>query len=186
MASSSGWMPIACMADVQTSGNSLAFIVALRSPATSCSCVSVPSAKNASMSASSASATISSSCSRACVRLFGHVRRHVAFGDRAAAVGGEGQRLHADRDRRHRVNAALLANRQLNRDDLTSAVPMQGLERPFEAGAIAFEAADGDDARQVQFSGLGPELLGLHFDAGDGIDDDEGALDRRAARRAHH
>ena len=54
---------------------------------------------------------------------------------------------------------------------------MQGLERPFKAGTIAFEPADDDDARQVQFSGLGPELLGLHFDAGDGIDDNEGALD---------
>ena len=52
-------------AEVHTSGNSLPALVAVRSPATSSSSVSVPASKNFSISASSASATISISASRA-------------------------------------------------------------------------------------------------------------------------
>ncbi len=53
------------IADVQTSGNTLAAAVALRSPATTSSSVSVPASKNFSISFSSASATISTRASRA-------------------------------------------------------------------------------------------------------------------------
>ena len=62
-------------ADVQTSGNSLPAIVALRRPATSSSSVSVPASKNFSISFSSFSATISISASRARVDGGGHVGR---------------------------------------------------------------------------------------------------------------
>ena len=58
-------MPITCSPDVQTSGKSRPATVAARNPETSCSCVSVPSAKKVSIKVSSASATISISCSRA-------------------------------------------------------------------------------------------------------------------------
>ncbi len=53
------------VADVQTSGNTFAAMVAPRSPAMSSSSVSVPASKNFSISFSSFSATISMSASRA-------------------------------------------------------------------------------------------------------------------------
>ncbi len=65
MASSNCGTPIFAVADVQTSGNTFAAIVAFRSPDTSSSSVSVPASKNFSISGSSASATISISASRA-------------------------------------------------------------------------------------------------------------------------
>jgi len=62
-------------ADVQTSGNSLPPIVALRRPPTSSSSVSVPASKKCSISFSSFSATISMSASRAASTETGHCRR---------------------------------------------------------------------------------------------------------------
>ena len=48
------------------------------------------------------------------------------------------------------VNALLLAEGQLNRDDFARAVAAQRFERALEAGAIAIEPVEDDDARQVQ------------------------------------
>ena len=87
-------------------------------------------------------------------QLFARMRRRVrqgggnlAFGHLAAAVGREGQRLHA-----HQVDDALevvlLADRQLDRHDLAGAVAVQRLEGALEAGALALEAVQRDDARQ--------------------------------------
>ncbi len=62
--SSSCGTPMFSNAEVQTSGNSLPAIVALRRPETSSSSVSVPASKKCSISFSSFSATISTSASR--------------------------------------------------------------------------------------------------------------------------
>ena len=67
-------------AEVQTSGNSLPAIVALRRPATSSSSVSVPASKKCSISFSSVSATISISASRAASTAAVIVGRHRRFG----------------------------------------------------------------------------------------------------------
>ena len=83
-------------ADVQTSGNSLAAAVALRSPATSSSSVSVPASKNFSISVSSASATISISASRAASTAAVMSAGIGAFGELAALVGLEDERLLRD------------------------------------------------------------------------------------------
>ena len=60
-------MPMFASAEAHTSGAILPVSAALRRPVTSSSCVSVPTSKNRSISASSASATISMSASRAAV-----------------------------------------------------------------------------------------------------------------------
>ena len=46
----------------------------------------------------------------------------------------------------------------------------------FERRALAIEAIEHDDARQLELLGRGPGLFGLHFDAGDGVDDEEGGV----------
>ncbi len=76
-------------------------------------------------------------------------RGHVALGHLAAAVGGKCQRLHAYEvdDTRE---PALLADRELDRDDLARAVAVQRLERALQARALAFQPVDGDDARKVE------------------------------------
>jgi hypothetical protein len=91
------------------------------------------------------------------------------------AVAAEGERLHA-----HEIDDAVerffLAERQLNRDDLAGEVATQCLERSVEAGALTFQLVDDDETRQPEARGLGPHLLGLDFDAGDGIDDEDRGL----------
>ena len=74
------------------------------------------------------------------------------------------------------MNCLFFAERQLDRDDLAGAVAVQRLERAVEAGALAVQPIDDDDSRQSERGGFGPQLLGLHFDAGDSIDDDDGGF----------
>ena len=56
-------------------------------------------------------------------------------------------------------------------------------QRPLEAGAVAIEPVDDDEARHRQLVGRRPDLFGLHHDAADGVDDDHrgvGDVQRRA------
>ena len=105
----------------------------------------------------------------------GHLRRNVPLRHASAVVGGKGQRFHAY-EIDDAVERALVPDGQLNRNDSTPAVAMQGLECPLEAGAIALQPADDDEAGELQGGGLGPELFGLHLDTGDRVDDDQGAF----------
>jgi hypothetical protein len=72
---------------------------------------------------------------------------------------------------------------QLNRDDLAGAVAVQGLERPVEAGALAIEAAQGDDAREAEAGRLFPRLSRSALDAVHGVHHDQGGFGH-AERRA--
>ncbi len=51
-------------------------------------------------------------------------------------------------------------------------------------GALAIQLIDHDGAREFELFGEGPDLFGLHFDAGDAIDHDQGGIggDQGAAR----
>ena len=51
-------------------------------------------------------------------------------------------------------------------------------------GALAIQLVDDDGAREFELFGEGPDLFGLHFDAGDAVDHDEGGIggDQGAAR----
>ena len=60
---------------------------------------------------------------------------------------------------------------------------MQRLERALEAGAVTIEPIHDDDPGQAERAGLGPELLGLYFDARDAIDNHHRRFDH-AERRA--
>ena len=63
--------------------------------------------------------------------------------------------------------------RQLDGDDGAAQGFAHGNQRAIEAGALAIEAVDDDKARQPERIGFGPHFLGLHLDAGNGIDDDQ-------------
>ena len=59
----------------------------------------------------------------------------------------------------------------------------QRLQRALEAGALAIEPVDDDEARQLELLRRLPDFLGLHHDAGHGVDDDQrgvGDVQRRA------
>ncbi|MGC4084619.1 MAG: hypothetical protein QM736_21505 [Vicinamibacterales bacterium] len=82
---------------------------------------------------------------------------------------------------RHQVDDAsdglLFADRQLQRNHRAAARVAQRLQRSFEAGALAIDAVDDDQARQVQFvSGL-PDFLGLHHHTGHRVDDHDRRVD---------
>ena len=106
---------------------------------------------------------------------------HVSLRHLAAAVGGKRERLHA-----HQVDdageGALLADGELDRNDLARAIAAQRFERALEARALALQPAHDDDAREVERGGLGPELFRLDFDAGHRVDAHERAF-RDAERR---
>ena len=76
-----------------------------------------------------------------------------------------------------------LADRQLDRHDLTRAVAMQRFERALQAGPFAIEPAEHHDSRQVGGGRVRPQLLGLHFDAVHRVHHHHGGLDH-AQRRA--
>ena len=60
---------------------------------------------------------------------------------------------------------------------------MERLQRSLEAGALAVDPVQDDEARQPELVGGGPDFLGLHHDAGHGVDDDDrgvGDGERRA------
>jgi len=63
---------------------------------------------------------------------------------------------------------------------------MHRLERAIEAGALAVEPIEGDEARQFELFGHRPHLFGGDFHAGNGIDDDHGGVGdaQRGARLA--
>ena len=182
MASSSGWTPMLSAADVHSSGNNLPDAVAARSPATNCSCVSVPASKNFSISDSSASATISMSASRARRGIGRHVCGDVGLAELAAAIGQKhiGFQRHEIDDAAERF---FFANRQLNRNDGAAERGVNRLQRALEAGALAIEAIDDDQAGQPGLLGGLPGFFGLHLHAGDGIDDENGRVGH-AQRRA--
>jgi len=93
----------------------------------------------------------------------------------ARLAAGEGDRLHL-----HEIDEALegrlLADRQVKRDQPSLQPPGERLERAEEVGALAVEAVDDDDARQVVLRRELPDLLGLHLDAGDRVHDDDRRL----------
>ncbi len=91
------------------------------------------------------------------------------------AVGGERGGRHRD-EIHDAVEAPFLADGQLDRNDLAGAVAVQRVERAVQAGPIAIETAQRDDARQPEAGRFGPHLFGLHFDAVHGVHHDQGRL----------
>ena len=104
----------------------------------------------------------------------------VALRRLAAAVGGERQAFIDTRSTTP-VKSLLLADRQLDRHDRAAAEVAKRAERALEARALAIQPVDDDDAREAERLGFGPDLLGLHFDAGDGVHDDAARRRRRAS-----
>src|SRR3977135_720193 len=79
--------------------------------------------------------------------------RHVSLGHLPAAVGGKCERLHA-----HQVDDAgegpLVADGELDRNDLARAIAAQRLERALEARALALQTIHDDDTRKAERGGL--------------------------------
>ena len=105
-----------------------------------------------------------------------HVLRDLGVRWRPAAISSEAHRLHGDQVDKTRERL-LLTDRKLNRDDLAAAGFAERGERPFEARPVAVETVQDHEAREFEFFGDRPDLLGLHLDAGDGIDHQHGGID---------
>ena len=71
----------------------------------------------------------------------------------------------------------LLADRNVHGHDAALEPPPQRVQRAEEVGALAVESVDDDRARQLELRGELPDLLGLHLDAGDRVDDHHRRLD---------
>ena len=175
-------MPMLSVADVHTSGNSLADAVAARRPDTSCSCVSVPASKNFSISDFVGLGDHLDQRFARGRRVGRHVRRNVGLGELAAAVGQEYVRFLRD-EIDDAAKRFFLADRKLNRDDGAAERCVNRLQRALEARALAIEAIDDDQARQPELFGRLPGLFRLHLNAGDRVDDDNGRVGD-AQRRA--
>ena len=102
--------------------------------------------------------------------------------DRRPAVDRGGERLHAD-DVDDAGAGFALADGQMDRHHAAVAGAAQRHDGPLERGAIAVEAAEGDQPRQPQFLGGGPRLLGLHRRTRHRVDDDDDGIGD-AQRRA--
>ena len=74
------------------------------------------------------------------------------------------------------AEALFLAVRQLHRHEGPAEGGMQVLEGGRKAGALAIQAVDDHELRQVLVVGQGPDAFGLHFHTSHGVDDDEGGV----------
>ncbi len=156
--------------DTQKTGNSLAIRIARARPAVSSSCVSEPASKNFSISASSASATISVSVSRALA----------AAADNAS---GSGPSVILPDSSPANVYAFIATRSTTPLKSLSlpigswtgtqprPSVDAHRLERAIEAGALAVETIERDQARELQLLGGRPDLFGRDLDAPDGVHD---------------
>ncbi len=148
--------------------------MAVRSPETSCSCVKRPFGEEGfhqrlvGLGHHLEQLLAGHRC------LIGQVGRDLAL-RHLAGVRSERQRLHAD-EIDDPGEVAFIPDRQLDRNDLAGTVAMERLEGALEAGALALEAIQHDDAGKVECRRFGPELLGLHFDAGNSVDDHGGSF----------
>jgi hypothetical protein len=97
-------------------------------------------------------------------------------------VGGERAGLHRD-EIDDPCEVLLLADGHLDGHAVAAERGAHRLERAIEARALAIEAGADDQARELELLGVGPDFLGGHLHAGDGIDDDDRRLDD-AKRRA--
>ena len=133
-------------------GTSSPAIVALRRPATSSSSVSVPASKNFSISFSSASATISISASRA---LSTAAAMSAGIAPSVNLPLSSVWKMNAFFVTRSTtpLNALLLADRQLNRDDRAVArLRAATASERVEAGALAIEPVEHDQPRQPELA----------------------------------
>ena len=145
------------------------------SPWTISSLVSVPSSKKRSISASSASAMSSIRVVAGALRRVGELRpepRPRSSMPDPSVLNGEG--LHRHQVDRRPAKPLLLAERDGDRDDRRGRTPSRSdssarsrLARSRSSRLRTIEA------RQVELGGRLPRRLGLHFDAGHGVDDDE-------------
>ena len=86
------------------------------------------------------------------------------------------QRFHRDQvDDAEEV--ALGADRQLDRQRLGAEAVLHRLDRVVEVGAGAVHLVDVGEARDVVLVGLAPDGLRLRLDAGDGVEDGDGAVE---------
>jgi hypothetical protein len=84
------------------------------------------------------------------------------------------------------LEALLLADRDLERHDFPSEPLLKRLHGPVEGGPLPVHAVQDEEDGPVEFPGELPDLLRLHFDARDGVADEEdgvGGRDRRARFR---
>ncbi len=109
---------------------------------------------------------------------FGEVRGNLAFFSLAVAVGRVGVGLHLHQIH-HALKVFLGADGQVNRNGGAAKEGLHAFEGALEAGALAVQFVDDDGARKLKFFAEGPNLLGLHFDAGHAVHQDEGRIGRR-------
>ena len=88
------------------------------------------------------------------------------------AVGAQLISLHV-----HDIDDAakifFFADRQRKRNDGPAKSGLRAFERAAKVGVFLIELGNHHHARQDEFVGIGPGLFGLHFDALDGVNDDE-------------
>ena len=80
------------------------------------------------------------------------------------------------------AEVGLCADRQLDRHRVGAEAVDHRLDAALEVGADAVHLVDERDARHAVLVGLAPDGLGLRLDAGDGVEDGDGAVEH--AQRA--
>src|SRR2546427_796834 len=85
----------------------------------------------------------------------------------------DGDRLHLDQIH-EALEARLLADGKMERDQTPLEPAGEGLEGTEEVGALAVEPVDDDDAREIVLRREFPDLLGLDLDARDRVHHDDG------------
>ena len=106
------------------------------------------------------------------VRRAGQLWGNVAGRGPATGVVGERDALHGDQIH-GAPKAPLRADRELDRHHLPAERPVHRFEGAVEARALAVEQIEDQQTGQPELLRDVPHLLGLHFNAGDRVDDDE-------------
>ena len=104
--------------------------------------------------------------------------RFLAF---AGAVWIEEVSLHADQVH-DAAEVSLLADGQLHRNHGPAIGAAKSFERALKAGAVAIQLVDHQRAGQGKLFAEAPHFFRLHFDAGDTVNEQQGAI-RRFQRR---
>ena len=178
-------VPMLCRPEAHSTGKDAHFAdAAACSPSTMCSTGSVPFSKNSSMQASLPSATISTSASCALLRGIGQVGGDLAFFALAVAIRRVGVGLHADQVD-HAFEIALRCRSEAGsarptRPKISCTLSRARLKSERSRSSLLMMMARGS----LKSFGETPDLLGLDFDAGHAVHQDQRGIggDQRAAR----
>ena len=114
------------------------------------------------------------------VRLLEQLGRDLADRELLAQVVLVLDRVHLDEVDDAAV-VLLLADRELDRHRVGAELVDHRLDRGEEVGAGAVHLVDERDPRHLVLVGLPPDGLGLRLDAGDGVEDGDGAVEHAQA-----